>query len=114
MKKNGQALVEFIIILPILIIILLGIIDFGLIFYKKNILEDNLDEVVEIWKDSASSEEVNSYINEVDNDIKFVYVVNGDVTTLELISDYKVITPGLNNILGNKYEIRVNRVIYNG
>ena len=36
MKKNkGQALVEFIIIIPVLLLLLMGMIDFGNIIHKK-------------------------------------------------------------------------------
>lgn len=114
MKKDGQALVEFIIILPILIIILLSIVDFGLIFYKRNELENNLDEVVEIWKDTASSEEINLYLSNISDGIDFKYTLDGESTTLELISDYDALTPGMNLVLSDNYEIRVSRVIYNG
>ena len=34
-SKKGQALVEFIIILPILIFILLAVVDYGMISYTK-------------------------------------------------------------------------------
>ena len=113
MKKNGQALVEFIIILPILVIILLGIIDFGIIFYTKNNLESSLDEVVEIWEDKGI-EEVNGYLKKVDANIVLNILEGNDTTTIELVNDYDLITPGLNKILNSPFEIRVNRVIYNG
>ena len=59
-KRNGQALVEFIIILPILIVILLGIVDFGLIIYKKNVLEDTLASSSKIYNETQSREKVNN------------------------------------------------------
>ena len=44
MKKNsGQALVEFVIILPIILVILLYIIEFGRITLKKYDLESNME-----------------------------------------------------------------------
>ena len=42
-KPSGQALVEFIIIVPILLLILMGIVDFGNIIYQKYRLEGSLD-----------------------------------------------------------------------
>ena len=100
MKRNGQALVEFIIVLPILIIILLCIVDFGVIF--------------EIWEDNKSADEVNKYLDNVDEEIKFSVTEKQDTTILELNYNYNVLTPGLNNMLKSPYEIKVNRVIYNG
>ena len=114
MKKNGQALVEFIIILPILIIILLGIIDFGLIFMKQNTLENNLEEVTNIWTYSHSIDSVNEYLNELDEKPEFVINEKNKSYELTLISDYNVVTPGLNLILDNPYKIKVSRVMYNG
>jgi len=38
-KENGQSLVEFALVLPILLILLFSIIDFGMLFAAKNQLE---------------------------------------------------------------------------
>jgi len=114
MKRNGQALVEFIIVLPVLIVILLGIVDFGLIFVHKNSLENNLKEVTDIWKDTKSLEEVNLYLERIDEDIKFTIEENDELSELFLETNYNVATPGLNLVLGNPYKIKVSRVIYNG
>lgn len=112
MKNKGQALVEFIIVLPILIIIMLGIMDFCMIFSKKNNLENILDEVVLVWKDDESKESVLEYLNNVDDDLQFEYVKTDNTTKLILKGDYEMLTPGLNKVLKNPYEIKVSRVIY--
>ncbi len=115
MKKDGQALVEFIIVLPVIIIILLGIIDFGIIFYKKNYLENTLDEVVDIWKKEQSKDMIKSYLNEIDDNIEFkIDIYENSTIDLILEIDYEVITPGLNVILGDPYQVNVSRVIYSG
>lgn len=114
MKRDGQALVEFIIILPVFIIIILGTIDFGMIFYQKNTLENNLDEVIEILKQDNSHQKANDYINEVNSDIKLNILEQDETTKIVLTNNYNPITPGLNLILKSPYEISVNRVIYNG
>lgn len=113
MKNKGQALVEFIIILPILIIIMLGIIDFCMLFSKKNNLENTLDEVVLIWKENNTKESVDAYLKKVDDDIIFEYAKNDETIKLILKDNYEVFTPGLNRILSNPYTIKVSRVIYN-
>ena len=112
MKNKGQALVEFIIILSILIIIMLCIIDFCMIFSKKNNLENVLDEIVLIWKDNESKENVMEYLNDVDEKIHFEYVLTEQSVKLILKEKYEIITPGLNKILENPYEVKVSRVIY--
>ena len=45
-KNKGQALVEFVIILPIIMIIIFVIIDFSNVFYQKNNLESIMNSVV--------------------------------------------------------------------
>ena len=40
MNRKGQALVEFVLILPIFILMLFAIVDFGMILSKKNELEN--------------------------------------------------------------------------
>lgn len=112
MKRQGQALVEFIIVLPVLIVIMLGIIDFGLIFMKKNSLENNLEEVTEIWKKNQSIEEVNSYLNLLDDKVLFSVSEKEEFDELLLKVNYNTATPGLNLVLGSPYEIKVSRVIY--
>lgn len=113
MKRNGQALIEFIIILPVLIVLLLGVVDFGIIFIKKSSLENNLDEVTEIWKNTKSLNEINTYLNKVDKKIQFdIRDLDNDIE-LSLESNVDINTPGLNKVLGNPYKIKVSRVIYN-
>ena len=113
MKKNGQALVEFIIILPIFIILILSIMDFGIIFMKKNSLENTLDEVVEIWKKEKKIESIDEYLNKTDEIIEFSVSELDKNNELILESSYEVMTPGLNLVLGNPYKIKVSRVISN-
>ena len=107
MKKQGQALIEFIIILPIIIVFLLAIVDFGIIFTKKNTLENTLDEVVELKKNNQE-EKINSLIN---NNIQMDIKINDGKSEIILIENYNVMTPGLNLILDNPFEIKVSRVI---
>ena len=43
LNKKGQALIEFIIILPIFLILVMGIFDFGNIMYQRYKLENSFD-----------------------------------------------------------------------
>ena len=53
-KKRGQALVEFVVILPIFIFFLFAMIDFGKMIFIKNQLESEMDEVIEEYKNELS------------------------------------------------------------
>ncbi|MBE6153151.1 MAG: pilus assembly protein [Firmicutes bacterium] len=113
MNKKGQALVEFVIVLPILIMVLFATIDFGLIIYNKSKLESKLNDVVNMIKNNESEEKIVEFINK-DSDRKttFRIIDNNDYTTIKLFTSVEIITPGLNIVLDNPYKISVSRVIY--
>ena len=50
MNKKGQALVEFIIILPVIIFIIMLLVDFMTIISYKNKLESNMNNVTILYK----------------------------------------------------------------
>lgn len=113
MKKRGQALVEFIIILPVLIMLFFGAIDFGRIILRKNELESITSYIVDLYNDGSSFEEIESYLKE-NNPKNTLKVTNKDNKYLEFILEGEIdfITPGLNKILGSPYKTNVKRVIY--
>ena len=109
MRNNkGQALVEFIIVLPILLLIIMAIIDLGNIFTKKYSLENDLDIVVSMYKEDYDS--INSYVES--KDLNISYIIEEGLITIELSKTIKVNTPILNNILGKNYNITTSRTIY--
>ncbi|MCI9233033.1 MAG: hypothetical protein HFH08_00380 [Bacilli bacterium] len=110
MKNKGQALVEFIIILPVLLLLILGAIDFGNILYKEYTLENDLDYVVELVKQNKITE-VNYFVKQkkLQSDIE----KKSTTTTITLSRKVVVNTPGLNRILGKNYQIKASRVISN-
>ena len=108
MKKNsGQALIEFVIILPIILMILLYIIEFGRITLKKYELESNMQLITELYKDNKL-EEMNNYINS--NNIGIEITKNNELTTIVIRKNIKTNMPLINRILGNNIETK--RIIY--
>lgn len=110
-SKKGQALVEFIIILPILIFILLAIIDYGTISYSKNQIENIMNEVSSMYKNDESDEEINKLIKDNDKYIKINIFHEEKFINIKLSKQYDYITPGLDKIFGVN-EISVERKIY--
>ncbi len=108
MKEKGQALVEFILILPVFIFLLCGAFDLGNIYVKKYDLENELDTIRTLYKESR--EEISSYATSkgflVSIDQKEPY------TTITLSKFVKINTPGLTQVLGKNYKIEVERTIY--
>ena len=109
MKNNkGQALVEFILILPVILAILLVIIDLGKIFNEKNTLENTSIDIIELYKNGKSIDEIkNKY-----RDISITTNIENNYLTLKLKKEIEIITPGLNIVLDNPYPIEVERVVY--
>ena len=107
MNRKGQALIEFVLILPVFLFILFAIIDFGVIFNAKNNLENDSIDIINLYNNDTSIEEIKELYK--DNEInisreKNYYIFN--ITT-----SVNVITPGLNKILGDPYKIKVERVV---
>lgn len=110
MKNNrGQALVEFIIVLPIFLLFLISVIDFGNIISKKYSLENDIDVVSELYEDGKFNE-INTYAK--DKDIKVSYSSENELVTINLSRNVKIISPMLNLIFGKSYNIDVEKSIY--
>lgn len=107
MNRKGQALIEFVLILPIFLFILFAIIDFGIIFNSKNSLENDSADIVSLFKTGTSLDELNKMYTDrqinLSNDEQ--YYIFKITTSIDLI------TPGFNRIFGDPYIINVERVI---
>ena len=111
MKRNsGQALVEFILVLPVLLIILLGIVDFANIIQNKYKLENHLDIVIDLYK-QGHNVELEQYL--LDEKVTIDYEVDEIFTKVILKKELDIMTPGLNIALNDPYEISVERNVYN-
>lgn len=109
LNNKGQALIEFVLILPVFLMILFVIIDFGLIFNAKYNLENTSNDVINLFK---NNNDINNLRNTFNNyDIKIEEV--SDYYKLTITDKINLITPGLNLILSNPYEIKVERVVSN-
>ncbi len=107
--SKGQALVEFILIMPVLVFILLAMIDIGNIVVQKYELENELDTVIELYQNNDKTLE--NYITK--KNINVTYERDYNYTTIILENKVNVKTPGLNNIIGKNYLIKAKRTIYN-
>ena len=109
MNRKGQALVEFVLILPVFILILFAIVDFGTILSKKNELENDSIDIVLLINNGTSIDEIKNKYSSLDIDLKDV----DKYTEIKITKSINIITPGLNLILGNPYKVIVERVIPN-
>lgn len=112
MNRKGQALIEFIIILPVLIMLIFSFIDLGRIILENNRLEAVTTEVVVKYKETKNYSEVSEYIKSMGyKDIDLSIKTNDEIVTIKLNKELKLVTPGLDSILGNPYSVSVERVV---
>lgn len=111
-NKKGQALVEFVLILPILLLIVFAMIDIGRILLCKTHLENVMNDVVVLVNDDKSSSEIKAYLSLDDYDISY-NIEKSQYKLITLKSKVKIITPGLNSFLDNPYYVTVERKIIN-
>ena len=106
-NNRGQALVEFILILPVFLMILFVVIDFGMIFNKKSNLEGISNDIVELYKNNKSISEIQN----IYKDIKIEIMKENDYTKLIIVDDVDLVTPGMNLVFDDPYIITIERVV---
>lgn len=99
MNKKGQALIEFIIILPIFIMIMLAVFDYVRIYSEKS----NLESVME---DAILSNELK------DDNITLLKESDDEKTKYTLNKSIDIYSPVISVIIGDKYVVSVSRTIY--
>lgn len=116
MKRKGQALIEFSIILPILLLIVMGIAEFGMILNsyltiqtasregaRIGIIGADDSEIVQVVYKSTQSidkQKINITITPSSTNRK-----SGDTLKVRVEYEYDLIIPIIKNILGNKIEL---------
>lgn len=120
-REDGQAMVEFALILPIFLLILCGIIDFGWLFYNQLSLNNACREGARYAVvNTAENADTIAIINHIENttttvfandgiDISVVYSSPGDPTsgdiTVSMEAEISFFTPVLSTILGKEKTI---------
>ena len=109
MNKKGQALVEFILILPVLLLIVMAIIDIGNIFLNKYDLNKDLDTVTELYR-NGKTKELGAYL--AHEELALEDKNQNGMITLTLKKNIEINAPGLTNILGKDYIIKTAKTFY--
>lgn len=112
LKENkGQALVEFVIILPIFIFMMFALFDIGKVLFMQNNLESRIDEVISSYQNNKSEENIKKNLDLDKDNIILNIKQNSNLINFELTREVDIITPGLNLFLKN--QVKTKRVIYN-
>jgi len=107
MNRKGQALVEFVLILPLFIFLLFAVYDFGMIFSKRNELENTSTDIVMLYKSGKQIDEIRAIYSDINIDI----IRDNDYDNFVIKDKIKIKTPGLNRVLGNPYYVEVKRYV---
>ncbi len=99
MNKKGQALVEFLIIIPLFVMLFLAVFDYARIMQTKFDMETRLEDVI---------------LNDQNFDDEMVLNINFEEgkKTYELSKEITIYSPVLSVFMGLNYEIKVERTIY--
>lgn len=123
-RESGQSLVEFALILPVLVLILMGVFDFGRAFFAYNAISNGAREgarygvIHPTRRDSdglAPYDEENTIeekaaaqtfildMDEIDIQVTFPSGTDqrGDPITVTVTYDFRAITPLIGDIIGN-------------
>ena len=113
MNKKGQALVEFVIILPIFIFMILATIDIGKILFYSNKLESKMDDVITMYNNEVIEKEIEKNLNSDIKKTKLYIKENNKYIEFKIEKEVDIITPGFNLLFDNPYNVTSKRVIYN-
>ena len=108
MNRKGQALVEFILILPVFLLILFAIVDFGNLLYNRNHLENISTDIILMIKNGKTTEEVAKEYKDLRIEKN---TVEEDYYKIILKKEIDIITPFLDKVLGDPCIIKAERII---
>src|SRR5574344_636152 len=106
MKSNkGQALVEFVIILPVSLLLIFTVSDFGSVISLKSELDNVTSDVVTFYQNGKTEEEIDNIINTNRKDeVKITISPRSDYVSITAEETIKPITPGLSYILKDVFD----------
>ena len=108
MNRKGQALVEFVLILPVLILILFSIVDFGNIFYSKYDLQNQSSDIIRLINEGKRIDEVVLIYNDFNIDMS-IYKENYKL--VEISRDVNIMSPVMQLVFSKNYKVSTKRVI---
>ncbi len=112
-NERGQALIEFVLILPVFIMLIFGVIDFGRIFMTKNSLINMTSDAVKLYEKNKNHDEILAVLNKEEKLESLEIYEKDSLIYIKLSKNVSLITPGLNLIFKNPYKITTTRVIPN-
>lgn len=110
-NERGQALIEFLMIVPVVLIIIMAVLDFGNILYHRYELENHLDFIADLYQNEKETE-LEEYLQKYNLSMEINR--ESDYQILYVKRKLSISTPGLGKILGDPYSISSSKTIYEG
>ena len=107
-NKKGQALVEFILVLPVIILLIFVVFDIGHIIIAKNHLENVMSDCMEM---RSNGKDITDIRNHVNSDKEYKIILEETTNSYKLETKIKLMTPGMKRILSNPYKVTLERRI---
>lgn len=112
-NEKAQALIEFVLLLPIILLLFLGMIDLGQIAIRKSELENIVTEKVTIWQNSNTNlKELEKLLTDNNRKVKISKNSSTSFLTIEVEEEVSWLTPIISNVFKD-YTINIKRVIPN-
>jgi len=111
-NEKGQSLVEFAILLPVLLLLLMGILEFGLMLNSYMTINNSAREGARLGIVSGSNLEISNLITNISPNLDSKNLIvnitpldgsrtSGGTISVEVIYNYHLTIPIISNILGN-------------
>lgn len=110
MNRKGQALVEFVLILPVFLMILFTIVDFGILLHSKTELQNQSVDIIRMIQNGDDVQKVSERYSNIEIEVQSY---QEDYQKVILVEQIDLITPFFDRILGDPCMIQVERVIPN-
>ena len=111
MSKRGQALTEFVLVLPVILIILLVIFNISYVYIEKYNLESDMETITDMYK-NGDMKSLGAYTAK--EDLRFNEKKTGNLTELKVSKNILISAPILNQVLGKDFKIETSKTIYSG
>lgn len=110
MKNERFSGLAFLFIVPLLFVIICLIVDFTVIYKEKRKLNDNMNIIVDLYRDGNISR-ILSYSHEQEFSVSYVEQENGVKFTLT--KKIKTKTPVGKHVFGDLYELKISKIVTN-
>ena len=111
-NEKGQSLVEFAILLPLVLLLLMGILEFGIMLNSYLTINNSAREGARLGIVDGSNLEISELITNLSTNLNTENLIvniiplegsrkSGDTLTVEVIYNYQVIIPIISNILND-------------